>query len=126
MKMKNYFHSFFFKLAALLLFILFSFQVSDAQNATAASTQNAKDSQSKKEIKTNNNGKIVMRVALKGTNDNTAVTGTSTNLLIYNTATAGASPYHVYPGYYTNVGTTEQPKWKRVDITVQEAVKNNP
>ncbi len=121
--MKNFANNFFCKSAAVLLFMVFCFQAGMAQNATTTTSQQAKDAQTKKEIATSNNGKIVMRVALKSTNDKTAVIGTSTNLLIYNTATAGESPYHVYPGYYSNVGTTEQPKWKRVDITFHPAVK---
>ena len=121
--MKNYTNTFFCKSAAVLLFVVFCFQVGMAQNATPTTSQEAKDAQTKKEIATSNNGKIVMRVALKSTNDKTAVQGTSTNVLIYNTATAGESPYHVYPGYYSNVGTTEQPQWKRVDVTFQPAAK---
>lgn len=113
-----------FRIATLLLFCVFIFQTGIAQNASKNSLQSVQDTSSKKNVKSSDNGKIVLRVALTGTTDNTTIKGTTTNLLIYNTASAGVSPDNVYPGYYHNVGTTNQPNWKRVDVTVKNAVKN--
>ena len=120
--MKNLSFSFAHKAAAVLLFTLFVFQVGIAQNPGNKSSQSMQDNATKKEVKADN-GKLVLRVALTGTKDNTTIKGTTTNLLIYNTAKSGVGPNNVYPGYYHNVGTTEQPNWKRVDVTVKEAVK---
>lgn len=122
--MKNSTFSLSYRTAALLLFTVFYFQVSFAQKAVSNSSQSKKDTLSTKEVKAADKGKLVPRVALTGTTDNTTIKGTSTNLLIYNTATIGVSPFKVYPGYYHNVGTTEQPNWKRVEVTVSDAVKN--
>ena len=95
-----------------------------AQSGQSTKHQPLQDS-TKKHVKSNNdNGKLVPRVALSGINDNTSIKGTSTNLLIYNTATTGEGKTKIYPGYYHNVGTTEKPEWKRVEVTVSDAVKN--
>jgi len=104
--------------------MVFYIQVSVAQKVVNRSSQNIQDSLSKKEVKPASNGKLVMRVALTGTTDNTTIKGTTTNMLVYNTAKAGVSPYNVYPGYYHNVGTTLKPDWKRVEVSVSNAVKN--
>lgn len=122
--MKKHTLLFSYRIATLLLFAVFFVLVSNAQNPIKGSTPIVKDSISKKDIKKSDNGKLVPRVALTGTTDNTTIKGTSTNLLIYNTATAGIKPLNVYPGYYHNVGTTAQPNWKRVEVTVSDAVKN--
>jgi len=121
--MKNLSFSFPYKAISVLLFTLFVFQVGVAQNLGNKSSQNVQENATKKDVKSDN-GKLVLRVALTGTTDKTTIKGTTTNLLIYNTARSGVSPNIVYPGYYHNIGTTEQPNWKRVEVTVKEAVKD--
>jgi hypothetical protein len=123
--MKNHTFSFSQITATLLLFMLFFSQAGIAQNIDNNSLQSIQDTSSQNKVRTPDNGKLLLNVALKGTNDNTTIKGTTTNLLIYNTATAGVSPFNVYPGYYSNAGTTAQPNWKRVEAKVKEAVKNN-
>lgn len=48
----------------------------------------------------NGKGLLIPNVALTGTADATTIASAATSLLIYNTATAGASPANVVPGYY--------------------------
>lgn len=48
----------------------------------------------------NNKGLLVPRVALTATNAAGPIAAPTTSLLVYNTATAGAAPNNVYPGYY--------------------------
>lgn len=122
--MKNHTFFFLYRTATLLLFMVFFIQTGIAQNIGNNPSQNVQDKSSKNEIKTSDNNNPLLRVALTGTTDNTTIKGTSTNLLIYNTATAGVSPFNVYPGYYNNVGTTAQPNWKRIEVKYSEAVKN--
>ena len=52
------------------------------------------------DVAATNKGVLLPRVALTGTNDNTTILGAATSLLIYNTASAGTSPYNVVPGFY--------------------------
>ena len=113
-----------YKTTIFLVFTIFFIQTSVAQNRIPNTSQSKNDTISIKDIGTNHKGKLVARVALTGSNDATTLKGTTTNLLIYNTATAGVSPLNVYPGYYHNVGTTEKPNWKRLEVTVSEAVKD--
>jgi len=120
--MKNKSLSLVSKTGALLCMLLITVQFSVAQSVSITPTQTTKETTQKNES-TLNNGKIVPRYALTGINDNTTIKGTSTNLMIYNTAYAGVSPNNIYPGYYSNVGTTEKPIWRRIDVTVKNAVK---
>jgi hypothetical protein len=112
------------KTAALLFFMVFCIQAGFTQKAVNNSSQSVKDSIFRQRLRTSEKGKLVPRAALTGATDNTTIKGTSTNLLIYNTAKAGTPPNEVYPGYYHNVGTTLAPNWKRVEVSVSEAVKN--
>ncbi|MDO9185922.1 MAG: hypothetical protein Q7W13_07915 [Bacteroidia bacterium] len=52
-------------------------------------------------------GLLIPRVALTATNAAGPITAPATSLMVYNTATAGASPNNVVPGYYYWNGT----KW---------------
>lgn len=109
--------------AVCLFLLLFSFLAGQAQTSVTSRPEIKKEQV--KETKTNivQKDKTVPRVELTGTDDKTSIKGKSTNLLIYNTATAGTGKTSVTPGYYHNVGTTEKPEWKRVEVTVEEAVK---
>jgi hypothetical protein len=50
-------------------------------------------------------GLLVPRVALTATNAAAPIVAPATSLLVYNTATAGAAPNNVWPGYYYWNGT---------------------
>jgi hypothetical protein len=52
------------------------------------------------EIKSTNKGFLPPRVALTASNSSSPVTSPTAGLLVYNTATAGTTPYEVSPGYY--------------------------
>ena len=54
------------------------------------------------------------RVTLTGRTDGATITSPTTGLMVYNTATAGAAPDNVLPGYYYNSGTDLLPSWTRV------------
>ena len=54
----------------------------------------------KLEISSTNSGILIPRIALTATNTAGPVNSPSTSTLIYNTATAGAYPTNVTPGYY--------------------------
>ncbi|MFZ1688526.1 MAG: hypothetical protein WAU70_13945 [Flavobacteriales bacterium] len=56
-------------------------------------------------------GLLVPRVLLTATNAAAPVTAPATSLLVYNTATAGAAPFNVTPGYYYWDGA----QWVRID-----------
>ncbi len=58
-------------------------------------------------------GILAPRVALTATNAAGPITTPATGLLVYNTATAGAAPNNVVPGYYYNSGTSGAPVWRR-------------
>ncbi len=51
------------------------------------------------------------QVALTATNTAGPVAAPPTSLMVYNTATAGAAPNNVTPGYYYNAGTPAAPNW---------------
>ena len=61
------------------------------------------------EAESTNKGFLPPRIALTSTNDATTISSPATGLLIYNTATAGAYPNGVTPGYYFFNGTSWAP-----------------
>jgi hypothetical protein len=62
------------------------------------------------EIRANNKGLLIPRVALTGPTDATTIPNPATSLLVYNTNTAGG----LTPGYYYNAGTPASPNWVRL------------
>lgn len=73
---------------------------SSAQTGIGTTTPNAS---AKLDVVATDKGFLPPRVALTATNAFSPITGTSsaaTGLLVYNTATAGAIPNNVVPGYY--------------------------
>src|SRR5688572_8456349 len=52
------------------------------------------------EVKSNNKGLLIPRVALTGTLDNSTISSPLASLLIYNTANAGSGNTLVQPGFY--------------------------
>ena len=61
----------------------------------------------KLEINATDRGLLIPNVALTAKNTVGPITSPANSLLVYNTATAGAAPNNVFPGYYYyNLGTT--------------------
>ena len=86
-------------LSSLLLFIT---NWSFAQTGIGTTTPNAS---AKLEVYATNKGFLPPRIALTATTDATTIASPVAGLLIYNTATAGAAPNNVVPGYYYWNGT---------------------
>lgn len=91
----------------LLLAAGFSF----AQNVGIGTT--TPNSSAALDISAANKGVLPPRVALTSINDVATITAPAAGLLVYNTATAGATPNNVVPGYYYYTGT----KWLRISNT---------
>ncbi|MFY7815348.1 MAG: hypothetical protein ACOVRK_09195, partial [Chryseobacterium taeanense] len=66
------------------------------------------------DITATNKGLLIPRVALTSTTDQTTISTPATGLMIYNTATAGTSPYDVTPNLMVNNGTPTSPSWTKV------------
>ena len=88
----------------LLIYIvsLFCFGTNSAQTGIGTTTPNAS---AKLEVYATNKGFLPPRIALTATTDATTIASPVAGLLIYNTATAGAAPNNVVPGYYYWNGT---------------------
>jgi hypothetical protein len=88
----------------LLIYIvsLFCFGINSAQTGIGTTTPNAS---AKLEVYATNKGFLPPRIALTATTDATTIASPVAGLLIYNTATAGAAPSNVVPGYYYWNGT---------------------
>jgi hypothetical protein len=92
------------KISLLWMLLIISI-ASNAQTGIGTTTPNAS---AKLEVAATDKGFLPPRVVLTAANVFTPITGTSasaTGLLIYNTATAGAAPNNVVPGYYYWNGT---------------------
>lgn len=80
------------------------------------------------DVKSVNMGFLPPRVALTGPADATTISSPAEGLMIYNTATAGAAPNNITPGYYYNAGTPAVPSWSRVmntDLTNGMSFQND-
>jgi len=95
------------KIALTLLLFCFVYQITLAQNVGINPAGTTPNSSAVLDLNTGNtftspNGKglLVPNVALTSTTDAVTVNTPATSLLVYNTATAGASPNNVVPGYY--------------------------
>lgn len=84
-----------------------------AQTGIGTSTP---DASAKLEVSATNKGFLPPRVALSATNSASPVTSPANGLMVFNTATAGASPFNVLPGYYYWDGTGG--KWVSLSTTV--------
>ncbi|MBI2258431.1 MAG: hypothetical protein HYU67_05985 [Flavobacteriia bacterium] len=73
-----------------------------SQNIGINATGATPDASAGLDVDFTNKGLLIPRVALTGTGDIVTLTGAPyiTSTLVYNTATAGASPNNVTPGYY--------------------------
>ncbi|MES2776897.1 MAG: DNRLRE domain-containing protein [Bacteroidota bacterium] len=67
------------------------------------------DSSAQLDVTSTNKGFLPPRVALSATNVQEPVHKPATGLLVYNTASAGATPFNVKPGYYFWNGTVWYP-----------------
>ncbi len=96
----------------LFLLVLFSVQVF-AQTGIGTTTP---DASAKLDVSSSNKGFLPPRVALTATNSASPVTNPANGLMVFNTVTAGSSPFQVVPGYYywDGVGL----KWVSLSTTV--------
>lgn len=67
----------------------------------------------KLDVNATDKGLMIPNVALTSRILAGPITLPATSLLVYNTATAGAAPNNVVPGYYYNAGTGAAPNWTR-------------
>ena len=81
-----------------------------AQGAGISTTVFTPDPSAILEIRANNKGLLIPRVALTGPTDATTIPNPATSLLVYNTDTAGG----LLPGYHYNAGTQASPNWVRL------------
>jgi Chaperone of endosialidase len=94
--------------AAVFLLILSSITFVYGQNIGINKSGVKPDPSAVLDLNTGNNGTLGFlppQIGLTGTNVAAPVTSPAIGLLIYNTNTAGASPYNVIPGYYYWDGT---------------------
>lgn len=85
---------------AILSIALFVSQQAISQNIGVNSTGAAPAASAGFDIDFTNKGLLIPRVALTATNAAGPIVAPATSLLVYNTATAGAAPNNVLPGYY--------------------------
>ncbi len=98
------------KLVVLFLFVSFA---AFAQTGIGTTTP---DASAKLDVSSSNKGFLPPRVALTATNSASPVTNPANGLMVFNTVTAGSSPFQVVPGYYywDGVGL----KWVSLSTTV--------
>ena len=92
---------------SILLFLVALTLTCSSQNIGINTTGVNADPSSALDIVSSNKGLLVPRVALTALNSPLPVTAPLASLLVYNTATSGAFPNNVVPGYYYWDGT----KW---------------
>lgn len=95
-----------------ILFATLFFTVDQAWSQNVAINTNgaAPAASAMLDVVSNNRGLLIPRLALTATNLAAPVTAPATSLMVYNTATAGAVPNNVFPGYYYWDGA----KWVRM------------
>lgn len=77
---------------------------------------NTPDASAKLEVRATNKGFLPPRVELTASNAASPISNPANGLMVFNTATAGSSPYEVVPGYYYWDGTGL--KWVSLSTTV--------
>jgi len=95
-------------------FLIFSFKLNAQQNVSISDVSSTPNASSVLDVNSSTKGLLIPRVALTATNAAAPITLPETSLLVYNTATNGASPTNVAPGYYYNAGTPTVPNWVRL------------
>ena len=96
-----------------LFFFLFFIQIGIAQTGIGTTTPNAS---AKLEVAATDKGFLPPRVALTATNSASPITNPANALMVFNTATAGSSPYAVEPGYYFWDGNGQ--KWVSIAASI--------
>ncbi len=81
---------------------------SNAQNVGISATGTVPEASAGLDVDFSDKGLLIPRIALEAANSASPIASPSTSLLIYNTATAGAAPHNVYPGYYFWSGSVWQ------------------
>lgn len=71
-----------------------------AQNVSINTTGTAANTSAGLDVDFTDKGSLIPRVALTASNSAAPITAPTTSLMVYNTASAGASPNAVTPGYY--------------------------
>lgn len=89
-----------FKSTLVFLLLSFFFQNLFSQNVGISDVVITPDASSILEMRATNKGMLAPRVALTATNSASPITSPANSLLVYNTATAGAAPNNVTPGFY--------------------------
>lgn len=102
------------KLLFVITFLLSTVNL-NAQNVGINSTGATPDATAGLDVSFTNKGLLIPRVVLTATNAEGPITTPTTSLLVYNTATAGAAPNNVTPGYYFWTGTA----WSRLSNGTQ-------
>lgn len=96
----------------LIIGFLFSTQVM-SQTGIGTTTP---DPSAKLHVNATDKGFLPPRVALTSTNLASPISSPANGLMVFNTASAGASPFNVVPGYYYWDGTGQQ--WVSISTTV--------
>jgi hypothetical protein len=84
-------------------------------------TNGAPNSSAALEVKATNKGLLIPRVALTGTVPAAPLAAHVAGMMVYNTATAGAAPDNVSPGFYYSNGA----KWVKVSAVIQADTTND-
>ena len=85
----------------------------NAQTGIGTSTPNAS---AKLDVYATDKGFLPPRITLTATNSASPITSPANGLMVFNTVTAGSSPFQVVPGYYYWDGTGQQ--WVSLSTTV--------
>lgn len=101
---------------SLLVFVLLSPVLVMAQVGIGTGGS-APDASAQLEVKSSTRGFLPPRVALTATNATGPITTPVAGLLVYNTATAGTSPFNVTPGFYYYSGSA----WVRLIVPTDNA-----
>ncbi|PKP23114.1 MAG: hypothetical protein CVU05_00890 [Bacteroidetes bacterium HGW-Bacteroidetes-21] len=96
----------------IILFLAFFASIVAHAQVAINTTGAVPNASSALDIDFTNRGLLIPRVALTAANAAGPVAAPANSLLVYNTATAGASPNNVWPGYY--YWETATSTWKRV------------
>jgi hypothetical protein len=97
-----------------LLFTLFLFTNSTAQNVAINTTGAAPDESAMLDIVNSSKGLLLPRVSLSTTSDAATIASPATSLLVYNTNASITGEYAAGEGFYYNAGTSGSPLWRRL------------
>ncbi|MCB9195039.1 MAG: hypothetical protein H6598_02340 [Flavobacteriales bacterium] len=93
--------------------VCFMVGLMNAQNVGINTTGANPDNSAMLDVVSTSKGMLIPRVALTATNAAGPISAPTTSLLVYNTATAGAAPNNVTPGFYYWDGSA----WQRFDTS---------